>query len=749
MTIPLINKEHRMNVEDKLSTKEKVGYGLGDTASNLYFQMFINFLLFFYTDVFGIPAAVAGFLFMISRFWDAVNDPLMGIIADRTNTKWGKFRPYLLWMMLPLAVIGVLTFTTPDLSLRGKIIYAYVTYILMMMSYTAINIPYSALLGVLSPHSRQRTSASTYRFVLAFAGAFIVQGATLPLVNSLGQQDQGISLSDGIVSIEEVDTRTSRIILEADDGHHTTSREFLVKINRADERPPVVHDPVGDMVLEQGFGTRRIDLNDIFSSTHGDRLLYEVSSSEIDVVETAVESEYQLILREKGPGISRITLTASDERQGKREHQFTVRINEAGNNPPVLTEGIPDTTLDQESAQHTIHLWKHFADPDADDLTYMASSGNNAVVSAEIKRTKAVLEIRGPGISEIVITATDGRGGSATASFHVRVESGENDPPAIINAFDNIELNEGFGEHVMDVSEAFIDPEGEDLTFSVRKVDVAKGFQYTLIIYGVLACILFYLTFALTTERVQPSKDQQTSLKKDMRDLVRNRPWMILLVMSMFTLGYVIVRMGTILYYFKYYIENELLAALFMVTGTVAVIAGVACTDFLARRLGKKRLYLIVMGLASVFTVVFYHIPKDQIALIFTVNIIISFVMAPQAPLLWAMYADTVDYSEWKYGRRATGLIFSAATFSQKFGMALGGGLAGWLLAKFDFQPNVAQSPETLTGIRLMMSYIPVAGTVVAVIAAFFYELDDKTMERIEKELAARKANRASGFDRV
>jgi Na+/melibiose symporter-like transporter len=738
-----------MNVEGVLSTKEKIGYGLGDTASNLYFQMFINFLLFFYTDVFGIPAAVAGVLFMVSRFWDAVNDPIMGIIADRTNTKWGKFRPYLLWMMLPLVIIGVLTFTTPDFSLQGKIIYAYVTYVLMMMAYTAINIPYSALLGVLSPHSKQRTSASTYRFVLAFAGAFIVQGATLPLVNSLGHQDQGISLSGGIVRIEEVDTRTSRIILEADDGYHKTSQEFLVKINRAGDRPPVVHHPVGDMALDQGFGTKRIVLGDVFHSTHGDRLLYEAASSEIGVVETAVASDSVLILTEKGPGISRITLTAFDEHHGMKDHGFTIKINETGNDPPVLTEGIPDRTYDLKSGRQMVDLSKHFADRDGDRLDFRASSKDNAVALADIAGNEAVLEIRKTGISEVIITAIDGRGGSATDSFHVEVESGENDPPAISNSFDNIELNEGFGEHAVDVSEAFIDPEGEDLTYSVRKVDVAKGFQYTLVIYGVLACILFYLTFVLTTERVQPSKDQQTSLKKDLRDLVRNRPWMILLVMSIFTLGYVIIRVGTIMYYFKYYIENELLASLFMVTGTVAVIVGVACTDFLSKRLGKKRLYLIVMGLASVFTMVFYHIPKDQIVLVFAVNIIISFVMAPQAPLLWAMYADTVDYSEWKNGRRATGLIFSAATFSQKFGMALGGGLAGWLLAEFNFQPNVAQSPETLTGIRLMMSYIPVAGTVIAVIAALFYELDDKTMERIEKELAERKANRASGVDRV
>ena len=732
-----------MNVEDKLSFKEKFGYGLGDTASNLYFQMFINFLLFFYTDVFGIPAAVAGTLFMVSRFWDAVNDPIMGIIADRTNTKWGKFRPYLLWMMLPLAVIGVLAFTTPELSLGGKIVYAYITYILMMMAYTAINIPYSALLGVLSPHSRQRTSASTYRFVLAFAGAFIVQGATLPLVNSLGIQDEGVSLSGGIVRIQEIDTRTSRIILEADDGLHTTAQEFLVKINRTGEAPPAVSTPVDDMSLEQGFVERRIALGDIFRSTNEESLLYEAASSEPGVVETAVESDSMLVLREKGAGISRITLTAFDEDRRRKEYRFTVRVNETGNNPPFLAEGIPDTAYDLESERHSIDLLDHFTDRDGDRLDFRASSENNRVASADIEDGSAVLDINGTGIAQITITAIDGRGGSVADTFSVRVESGENDPPAILGSFDNIELDEGFGEHVMDISRAFIDPEGDDLTYSVSKVDIAKGFQYTLVIYGVLACLLFYITFALTKERVQPSKDQQTSLRKDLRNLVRNRPWMILLVMSIFTLGYVIIRMGTILYYFKYYIENELLAALFMVSGTVAVIIGVACTDILSRKLGKKRLYLIVMGLASVFTMVFYHIPKDQIFLVFAVHIVISFVMAPQAPLLWAMYADTVDYSEWKYGRRATGLIFSAATFSQKFGMALGGGLAGWLLAKFDFQPNVAQSPETLTGIRLMMSYIPAATTVIAVVAAIFYELDDKTMQKIEKELTERRESRA------
>jgi len=447
-----------MPMAQRLSIKEKVGYGLGDTASNLYFQMFINFLLFFYTDVFGISAAAAGTMLMVSRFWDALNDPLMGLISDRTNTRWGKFRPYLVWVSIPIAVIGVATFFTPDLSVKGKIIYAYITYTLMMMAYTAINIPYSALMGVLSPDSRERTSVSTYRFVLAFIGAFVVQGCTLPMVKFFGGDNQ------------------------------------------------------------------------------------------------------------------------------------------------------------------------------------------------------------------------------------------------------------------------------------------AAGFPFAMAVYGLVAAVLFYITFATTRERVQSPASQPASLKNDLKDLTRNRPWMVLLVMSISSLAYAIIRSGSIMYYFKYYIGDENQGPLFMITGTVAVIAGVAATQFLSNRFGKKRLYIFVMGMSSLLTCLFFFVPREQIAIIFGLNILTMLVMAPQAPLIWAMYADTADYSEWKNKRRATGLVFSAATFAQKFGIALGGGMAGWLLALFGFVANVEQSPETLQGIRLMMSFIPGVASTIAAIAALFYELDDPKMKQIEQDLAARKA---------
>jgi GPH family glycoside/pentoside/hexuronide:cation symporter len=174
----------------KLSIKEKIGYGLGDTASNLFFQTFIIYLLYFYTDVFGISAAALGTMLLVTRIWDAVNDPIMGALADRTNSRWGKFRPYLLWTAVPFGIFGVLMFTTPNLSPAGKLIWAYITYTSMTMIYTVINVPYSALMGVITPNSMDRTVVSSFRFVLAFAGMFIVQYFVLVMVKKFGGDNE-------------------------------------------------------------------------------------------------------------------------------------------------------------------------------------------------------------------------------------------------------------------------------------------------------------------------------------------------------------------------------------------------------------------------------------------------------------------------------------------------------------------------------------------------------------------------------
>ena len=163
----------------KVSIVEKVGYGFGDTASNIMYQAWSFFLMIFYTDVFGIDAKVASFMFLITRVWDMINDPIMGMVADRTNTRWGKFRPYLLWMAVPYGILAFAMFITPDLSQNMKIVYAYVTYILATMAYTAINIPYSSMMAVMTPNPKERTTLSQYRFFFAFVAAVATLGVGL------------------------------------------------------------------------------------------------------------------------------------------------------------------------------------------------------------------------------------------------------------------------------------------------------------------------------------------------------------------------------------------------------------------------------------------------------------------------------------------------------------------------------------------------------------------------------------------
>jgi GPH family glycoside/pentoside/hexuronide:cation symporter len=187
---------------EKLPVKEKIGYALGDTAANFIFQTMVMFQLVFYTDTFGISAIAAGTLLIVVRFWDAIFDPMMGIIADRTNTRWGKFRPWVLWTAIPFGIMGFLTFVTPDLSLSGKLVYAYVTYIVLMMVYSANNLPYSALSGVMTGNLGERTSLSSYRFVFAMLAQLIIQGLALPMVHYFGQGNsaQGYQYTMGIFS---------------------------------------------------------------------------------------------------------------------------------------------------------------------------------------------------------------------------------------------------------------------------------------------------------------------------------------------------------------------------------------------------------------------------------------------------------------------------------------------------------------------------------------------------------------------
>jgi GPH family glycoside/pentoside/hexuronide:cation symporter len=449
-------------VVKRLPFFEKAGYALGDTASNFFWKTFEGFLLLFYTDVFGISAAQAGTMFLVTRLWDAVNDPLMGILADRTKTRWGRFRPYLLWLALPVAAGGVLCFTTPDLSEQGKVWYAFGTYTLMMMLYTAINIPYSALMGVMTSDVKERASLSSFRFVGAFTCGMFVQKFTLDFVELLG-------------------------------------------------------------------------------------------------------------------------------------------------------------------------------------------GGNEA-----------------------------------------------------------------------------------------------RGWQLTMGLYGLVAAVMFVAAFASTKERVQPPAAVKSDVRQELKDLMHNGPWMVMFVLGLLVIASFWIRGGTTVYYFKYCVQDQGLVGWFLSLGTLAAIVGIALTGPLTRRFDKRKLYMGLMAVSGVLTGLFYFLEPSDIVSIFALNLLINFILGPNAPLVWAMYADTADYSEWKTGRRATGLVFSAATFAQKAGGAVGGWLTGMLLAYFGYQANVAQSAESQTGILLLMSVVPGVLCIVAAVAVYFYKLDDTSMKAIERELDARRRDAES-----
>ncbi len=533
-------------INEKISIKEKIGFGLGDTASNLLFQTFMLFLLYFYTDVFGITAAAAGTMFLVTRIWDSINDPIMGIIADRTETKWGKFRPYLLWLAIPFGILGVATFTTPDLSMANKVIYAYVTYTLMMMVYTAINIPYSALMGVISPNPLERTSVAQYRFIFAFIGAFIVQGLTLPLVNAIG-------------------------------GDNT----------------------------------------DVFSAT---------------------TDKNEIVINENGAGTSKLVINVDD-------------------------------TLSKK-------------------LTVVVYKPEN--------------------ISEID-TSTD-----------------------------ILYLKQGFGTYKLN-PEKYFDKKISADKLETKVINEAVGFQGTMAIFSFLAVILFLITFFTTKERVKPPKEQKTNIKQDIKDLLTNKPWLLLFLVGVVSLSYISIRMGAIIYYFKYYVHNEMLVSAFMLSGTIATLAAIALTEWFSKKIGKKRVFIYSQLLAAIFTALFFFLDSSDITLMFILNIIISFVSGPPAPIVFSMYTDCASYSEWKNNRRATGLVMSASTMAQKFGWTIGGALAGWMLAIYGFKANVTQAEGTITGIILMMSLIPAAGSLIAAVLMSFYKLDTDTMNNIEMELQARR----------
>lgn len=659
-----------------LRAKEKFGYSLGDFASNLFWMTFIFYGMFFYTDVFGLPAAMVGTMFGLTKLWDAINDPMMGIISDRTDTKMGKYRPFLLWMLVPFGVIGFFAFYTPDLNVQGKLIYAYITYTMMMMVYTAINIPYSALMGVLTPSSKDRTSISSYRFVAAFAGGIVVQMITVPMISATGDE------STDVITLEQSDNEI--VITEAGNGTiqlqatyesvlpvpKTWQQEILAKFNsivtddqhkqqttniwvntpeRLEEIKPnghktkVVADKEmlgGNFFLEEGFGKKTINLNDLF-------------------------------------------------------------------NPAIVVLEPPTKIGATQKAQSLKDALKKEAGLSDADIALIVDNFGGA---AEVRRDNLAALFTN-------LKSKDSAKWSKAEQIALAPKYAKAPPKEIIRKECDWKS-----------------------TATLKVVDQQTGFEFTIGLYAFLAMAFFFVTFVTTKERVKPSRDAKSSVGKDLLDVVSNLPWWIVGVMGLFAIAQVCIRNGVVMYYFKYYIKDIEASVPFMLAGTVMNLVGVLATDRLTRLLGsKKRVYMLCSYLTVATMLPFMWLDSESLLLMFALTAIGGFLSGPLSPIVWAMYADIADFSEWKKGTRATGLFFSAATFAQKMGWTLGGMLAGLLLSWYGFQANMEQSEEALTGIKALMSWIPSIGCGIAGTVVLFYKLDDAFMDKVVGELEERR----------
>lgn len=530
-------------INQKLKFSEKVGYALGDGAANIAWRGVSTFLFIFYTDVFGLNPAAVGLLLLIARFSDGVSDIAMGIIADRTQTKYGKFRPWILWSAIPLGIILSLLFMSPDLSPTGKIIYAYTTYIIFTLVYTANNIPYGALMAVMTGDDKERTSLGSYRMVGAFTGGMLVQGALLFLVSHFGNINPSIDV-------------------------------------------------------------QKLDASK-----------YEVTVSSLQNVE----------------------------------------------NVNIKTEdGI------------AMFTWLNLANNDSTNVP------------------------------------TQGK------SFSMEAQK---DYSFVVTGEENIEA--------------------KDITI----VDQKKGYSNAIYLLSVVLSLTLIVTFLTTRERVTPPKAQESNLGKDLRDLIRNKPWIILLFIGLLFQVYNSIKQGIVVIYFSHYLHNQLLAASFMVALMVASIGGAMITSPLGKKFGKRNLFIYALIFSgAVNAMLVFCGPSDTVG-IFTLGIISEFAAAIFPTLFFAMLGDAADYSEFKNGRRATGLIYSAGSFSTKLGGGVAGAVIGFVLAAYHYNGLDAVAIQgAVPGIVMLMSWIPSIIAFMGAALMTLYPLTQTKMDEITIELTNRRA---------
>ncbi|MBN1118369.1 MAG: MFS transporter [Bacteroidales bacterium] len=744
-------------IKQKLSLGEKFGYGFGDLASNLFWMTFMLYFTYFYTDVFLIPAYVAATMFLMSRLWDGVNDPLMGIISDRTNTRWGKFRPYLLWICVPFAIIGVLTFTVPDLGMTGKIVWAYVTFILIMMLYTAINIPYTSLLGVISPDSAERTSVSSIKFVFAFAGGIIVSATLLPMTKQLGKNDSTLiqaSVSNTELTVKEQKKGNARLVVIAEDSKGNKEQtDFSFRIDPKENNLPKLKKKISDIEVIKGFSDKEIPFEDVFTGTEPEIFTFKVESADEGVV-TAELLNGKIVIKEKGSGSSKITFSAKDKKWGETTTEFYAFVNETGNNKPQVIDSINSFVLNVGFETFNLDLSTLINDPDGDEITFTVESDNEKVFTPSLEGSTITAIEGNKGLANVNVIAKDNRGGFLSHSFKVIVKYENDNPPFLNAALSDVIEEVGFSEKTIDISKVFIDVDGEPIEYKVQVINEAKGWQRTFMIFGAAAILFFLIAFKYTRERVTPSKEQTTSVGKDLLNLVTNKPWVLLLATTITFILFVAIRGSVTVHYFKYVIGNQdlklpffgertfdfiALASAYNTIGQISSLIGALLVAVFAKLIGKKKAFVTLFIIAIISTGSVFFLTAENLGLIFFLQITGSITGGPLSVLIWAMYADTADYSEWKNGTRSTGLIFSASTMSQKFGWAFGAFLALNLMAQLGFQPNVQQSAESLRGLLLLFTIIPAGLGLLSIFISLFYPLNDKKVKEITDELNLRR----------
>jgi GPH family glycoside/pentoside/hexuronide:cation symporter len=287
------------------------------------------------------------------------------------------------------------------------------------------------------------------------------------------------------------------------------------------------------------------------------------------------------------------------------------------------------------------------------------------------------------------------------------------------------------------------------LDFFKNSVPETMAYQFTMLIIGSLAVLFFMLTFSWTRERIKVPKDQQNNLKEDVKNLLKNIPWFILLGAGVMTLIFNSIRDGVAMYYFKYYIVDETaisiskmtfaFSTLYLILGQVFNMFGVIMAKPVSARIGKRKTFMYAMIISAILSSLFYTCDKNMVVLVYVLQAMVSFCAGIIFPLLWSMYADTADYSEWKTGRRATGLVFSASSMTQKLGWTIGGSVTLWLLAYFGFKANIDQSAETIKGIKLMISFIPGIAALISGAFMYFYQLSESKVKEITAALEARR----------